>query len=84
MGVAVPSTFVSIGDLNSVKNALQTMYNYQVSLKSVVMMIAQRLIATQESHHWSISGSWATSTTTRFRYVSYVDHDWNVQLPALQ
>lgn len=32
MGIAVPSTFVSIGDLASVKNALQTMYNVQVSL----------------------------------------------------
>ncbi|KAE9380306.1 glycoside hydrolase family 78 protein [Stipitochalara longipes BDJ] len=29
MGIAVPSTFVSIGDLGSVKNALQVMYNYQ-------------------------------------------------------
>lgn len=29
MGVAVPSTFVSVGDLDSVKNALQTMYNNQ-------------------------------------------------------
>lgn len=36
MGVAVPSTFVSIGDLNSVKNALQTMYNYQVSASSTL------------------------------------------------
>jgi len=32
MGVAVPSTFVSIGDLSAVKNALQVMYDYQVSL----------------------------------------------------
>lgn len=31
MGVAVPSTFVSLGDLESVKNALQVMYNYQAS-----------------------------------------------------
>lgn len=30
MGVAVPSTFVSTGDLDSVKNALQTMYDHQV------------------------------------------------------
>jgi hypothetical protein len=30
MGIAVPSGFVSIGDLDSVKNALQVMYNYQV------------------------------------------------------
>ncbi|KAL9106360.1 MAG: hypothetical protein Q9227_008629 [Pyrenula ochraceoflavens] len=29
MGVAVPSTFVSVGDLDSVKNALQVMYDYQ-------------------------------------------------------
>jgi hypothetical protein len=34
MGIAVPSAFVSIGDLESVKNALQTMYNYQVSQRS--------------------------------------------------
>jgi hypothetical protein len=31
MGVAVPSAFVSTGDLESVKNALQVMYDYQVS-----------------------------------------------------
>ncbi|KUJ23060.1 Six-hairpin glycosidase [Mollisia scopiformis] len=29
MGIAVPSTFVSIGDLSPVKNALQVMYDYQ-------------------------------------------------------
>jgi hypothetical protein len=32
MGIAVPSAFVSLGDLDSVKNALQIMYNTQVSL----------------------------------------------------
>lgn len=31
MGIAVPSTFVSIGDLESVMNALQTMYDHQNS-----------------------------------------------------
>lgn len=34
MGIAVPSTFVSTGDLDSVKNALQVMYNYQVLAQS--------------------------------------------------
>ncbi|KAL1881305.1 hypothetical protein Daus18300_001158 [Diaporthe australafricana] len=29
MGVAVPSTIVSVGDLDSVRNALQVMYDYQ-------------------------------------------------------
>ncbi|RAL09929.1 Six-hairpin glycosidase [Aspergillus homomorphus CBS 101889] len=31
MGIAVPAAFVSIGNLESVKNALQVMYNYQAS-----------------------------------------------------
>lgn len=31
MGIAVPSMFVSTGDLESVKNALQVMYNTQVN-----------------------------------------------------
>lgn len=31
MGIAVPSAFVSLGDLSSVKNALQIMYDTQVS-----------------------------------------------------
>jgi hypothetical protein len=40
MGVAVPSTFVSIGDLDSVKNALQVMYNYQVRLRAIKICLA--------------------------------------------
>lgn len=32
MGIAVPSAFVSIGQLDSVQNSLQAMYNYQVRL----------------------------------------------------
>lgn len=31
MGIAVPSSFVNTGDMQSVKNALETIYNYQVS-----------------------------------------------------
>ena len=34
MGVAVPSTFYSIGDLTSVQNGLQTMYNTQVYMEA--------------------------------------------------
>lgn len=30
MGVAAPASFVSIGDLDSIRNALQVMYDYQV------------------------------------------------------
>jgi hypothetical protein len=32
MGIAVPSTFVSTGDLDSVYNALETMYDHQVGI----------------------------------------------------
>lgn len=32
MGIAVPSSFVSIGDMESVRNALQIIYDYQVRL----------------------------------------------------
>jgi hypothetical protein len=35
LGVAVPSVFFSTGDLESIKNALQVMFDYQVSLSSV-------------------------------------------------
>jgi len=40
MFIAVPSTFVSIGDLVSVKNALQTMYDNQVSTQVLVSGIS--------------------------------------------
>jgi hypothetical protein len=77
MGIAVPSTFVSIGDLSSVKNALQVMYNYQVGDEPAVIIVLG-LIANQESHHRRISRSWSSSSTTRIRYISHVDHDWYI------
>ena len=39
MGIAVPSAFVSLGDLESVKNALQIMYNTQVSFVCSIFSI---------------------------------------------
>ena len=39
MGIAVPSTFVSTGDLDSIKNALQVMYDYQVGLSKRSMLV---------------------------------------------
>jgi hypothetical protein len=38
LGIAVPSAFVSTGDLESVKNALQVMYDYQVSTYLLLCM----------------------------------------------
>jgi hypothetical protein len=43
MGIAVPSSFVSIGDLDSVKNALQVMYNYQVRCQTHEKIAAYRI-----------------------------------------
>jgi hypothetical protein len=37
MGIAVPSAFVSTGDLESVKNALQVMFDYQVRVTISLM-----------------------------------------------
>lgn len=42
MGIAVPSTFVSLGDLDSVKNALQIMYNTQVCLSGLSVHISDK------------------------------------------
>lgn len=39
MGIAVPSAFVSTGDLESVKNALQVMYNTQVCSCLIVISL---------------------------------------------
>lgn len=41
MGIAVPAAFVSSGDLESVKNALQVIYNYQVFGHSFRLSSAQ-------------------------------------------
>lgn len=47
MGIAVPSAFVSLGDLDSVKNALQIMYNTQVS-EAMLNLIILELTALQD------------------------------------
>jgi hypothetical protein len=44
MGIAVPSTFVSTGDLESVKNALQVIYDYQVRISFTFPFVVSTLI----------------------------------------
>jgi hypothetical protein len=39
MGIAVPSTFITLGDLESVKNGLQIMYDTQVSPQHYVVVL---------------------------------------------
>lgn len=59
MGVAVPSTFVSIGDLDSVKNALQTMYNNQNADGSFPEAGPPLLQQGSDTYHmWSMIGTY--------------------------
>ena len=59
MGVAVPSTFVSIGDLESVKNALQVMYNYQNSDGSFPEAGPPLLQQGSDTYHmWTMIGTY--------------------------
>ena len=56
MGVAVPSTFVSLGDLESVKNALQVMYDYQVNghsrINGVEIVFMSLILMIAEHDNW--------------------------------
>lgn len=66
MGVAVPSTFVSIGDLDSVKNALQTMYDHQNSDGSFPEAGPPLLQQGSDTYHmWSMIGT--------YNYLLYTD-----------
>ncbi|KAH8816187.1 Six-hairpin glycosidase-like protein [Xylogone sp. PMI_703] len=60
MGVAVPSTFVSIGDLDSVKNALQTMYNNQNPKTGAFPEAGPPLLqqGSDTYHMWSMIGTY--------------------------
>jgi hypothetical protein len=77
MGVAVSSTFVSVGDLTAVKNALQVMYNYQASSnftrcfrKLVGPTLSMVLIIRTEPYHGSLPRSRSTTSSAWFRYIS--------------
>ncbi|TKA77205.1 hypothetical protein B0A55_02579 [Friedmanniomyces simplex] len=59
MGIAVPSTFVSIGDLDSVLNALQTMYAHQNSDGSFPEAGPPLLQQGSDTYHmWTMIGTY--------------------------
>lgn len=60
MGIAVPSTFVSIGDLVSVKNALQVMYNYQNAVTGAFPEAGPPLLqlGSDTYHMWTMIGTY--------------------------
>ncbi|KAF2760243.1 Six-hairpin glycosidase [Pseudovirgaria hyperparasitica] len=66
MGIAVPSTFVSVGDMTSVKNALQVMYDYQNPDGSFPEAGPPLLQQDSDTYHmWTLIGT--------YNYVLYTD-----------
>lgn len=82
MGIAVPSTFVSIGDLVSVKNALQVMYDNQNADGSFPEAGPPLLQQGSDTYHmWSMIGT--------YNYVLYTNdtdflaQNWEGYLDAM-
>ncbi|RDW62430.1 putative alpha-l-rhamnosidase protein-2 [Coleophoma cylindrospora] len=67
MGIAVPSTFVSTGDLTSVKNALLVMYQYQNAVTGAFPEAGPPLLqlGSDTYHMWTMIGT--------YNYVLYTD-----------
>lgn len=83
MGIAVPSSFVSIGDLDSVKNALQVMYDYQNPDGSFPEAGPPLLQQNSDTYHmWTMIGT--------YNYMLYTDdavfvqQNWPEYLHAME
>ncbi|KKY39721.1 putative bacterial alpha-l-rhamnosidase domain protein [Diaporthe ampelina] len=82
MGIAVPSTFVSVGDLDSVRNALQVMYDYQNADGSFPEAGPPLLQQGSDTYHmWTMIGT--------YNYVLYTNdtaflaRNWGSYLAAM-
>jgi hypothetical protein len=83
MGIALPSSFVSIGDLDSVKNALQVMYDYQnpdVSFPEAGPPLFQQNSDTY--HMWSIIGTY--NYMLYANDASFVQQNWARYVKAME
>ncbi|KAI1848837.1 hypothetical protein JX266_005265 [Neoarthrinium moseri] len=59
MGIAVPAAFYSLGELDSVKNALQVMYDFQNSDGSLPEAGPPLLQQGSDTYHmWTMIGTW--------------------------
>ncbi|KAF2796916.1 glycoside hydrolase family 78 protein [Melanomma pulvis-pyrius CBS 109.77] len=82
MGIAVPSSFVSIGDLDSVKNALQVMYNYQNADGSFPEAGPPLLQQNSDTYHmWTMIGTYNYMLYTNDS--SFVVQNWSRYLRAM-
>lgn len=82
MGVAVPSSFVSVGDLDSVRNALQVMYDYQNPDGSFPEAGPPLLQQGSDTYHmWTMIGTYNyllyTNDTT------FLNANWDKYLSAM-
>ena len=82
MGIAVPSSFVSIRDLDSVKNALQVMYDYQNPDGSFPEAGPPLLQQNSDTYHmWTMIGTYNCMLYTND--ASFVQKNWAKYLRAM-
>ncbi|KAH0023700.1 Six-hairpin glycosidase, partial [Aureobasidium melanogenum] len=83
MGIAVPATFVSIGDLESVANALQTMYDHQNEDGSFPEAGPPLLQQGSDTYHmWSMIGTYNYLLYTND--TKFLDKNWDRYLHAME
>ncbi|KAH7381447.1 Six-hairpin glycosidase-like protein [Phaeosphaeria sp. MPI-PUGE-AT-0046c] len=83
MGIAVPSSFVSIGDLDSVKNALQVMYDYQNPDGSFPEAGPPLLQQNSDTYHmWTMIGTYNYMLYTN--NADFVQQNWPRYLRAME
>jgi hypothetical protein len=83
MGIAVPSSFVSTGDLDSVKNALQVMYDYQNPDGSFPEAGPPLLQQNSDTYHmWSMIGTYNYMLYTADS--AFVSRNWGKYLRAME
>lgn len=83
MGVAVPSTFYSLGDLDAVMNSLQSQYDHQMSNGELPFAGLPVLAYGGDTYHcWTMIGL--------YNYVLYtgdmdfLQHNWNGYMQAME
>jgi hypothetical protein len=83
MGIAVPSSFVSTGDLDSVRNALQVMYDYQNVDGSFPEAGPPLLQQNSDTYHmWTMIGTYNYMLYTDDS--SFVAQNWEKYLKAMK
>jgi hypothetical protein len=82
MGIAVPSSFVSIGDLDSVRNALQVMYDYQNPDGSFPEAGPPLLQQNSDTYHmWTMIGTY--NYMLYKNDAAFVQKNWEKYLKAM-